>query len=77
MATEASRLRRSRRNKMIFRVAGGLAERFHIDPAIIRIVFILLAFAMGSAYCSTSFWRSSSQRKKQSRRSHFKPSERT
>ena len=47
MATDARRLRRSRRNKMIFGVAGGLAERFNIDPAIVRILFILLAFANG------------------------------
>jgi len=40
-------LRKSARNRMVFGVAGGLAEHFHIDPVVIRVLFILLAFANG------------------------------
>ena len=34
----------SKNNKMIGGVCGGLGEYFNIDPTIIRIIFILLAF---------------------------------
>lgn len=42
-----AQLRKSARNRMFFGVAGGLAEYFRIDPAIVRVVFILAAFASG------------------------------
>ncbi len=42
------RLYRSRSNRMICGVCGGLAEYFGIDPTIIRIIAILLVFAGGS-----------------------------
>jgi len=42
-----ARLHKSNRNRMLFGVAGGLAEYFKIDPVIIRVVFIMLAFASG------------------------------
>lgn len=42
-----ARLHKSNRNRMVFGVAGGLAEYFKIDPVIIRVLFILLAFANG------------------------------
>jgi len=41
------RLQKSSQNRMLFGVAGGLAEYFRIDPVIVRILFILLAFASG------------------------------
>lgn len=37
------RLYRSRRERMVFGVCGGLADYFNVDPAIVRIVFVLLA----------------------------------
>ncbi len=40
-------LRRSRSNKVIAGVCGGLAEYFGIDAVLIRIVFLLLVFAAG------------------------------
>lgn len=43
----AGRLAKSGRNRMVFGVAGGLAEYLRVDPVIIRVVFILLAFASG------------------------------
>ena len=45
--TEPKRLYRSRENRVIAGVAGGIAEYFNIDPVIIRMVFILLLFAGG------------------------------
>jgi len=42
-----ARLRKSGRNRILFGVAGGLAEYFHTDPVIFRVLFILLAFASG------------------------------
>jgi len=43
-----SGLHRSKTNKVIAGVAGGLGEYFRIDPTIIRIFFILLFFFSGS-----------------------------
>lgn len=48
MATTHKRLYRSRQNKIIAGVAGGIAEYFEIDPTIIRLLFVLLAFAEGA-----------------------------
>ncbi len=39
------RLFRSKNEKMIAGVCGGLASYFHLDPTIVRLVFILLLFA--------------------------------
>lgn len=39
------RLYRSRRERMIGGVAGGIAESLHIDPTIVRIAWIVLALA--------------------------------
>ncbi len=39
------RLYRSKNEKMIAGVCGGLASYFHLDPTIVRLVFILLLFA--------------------------------
>ncbi len=41
------RLYRSRRNRMIWGVCGGLAEYFDMDPNIIRVITVLLIFANG------------------------------
>lgn len=41
------RLYRSRTNKMIAGVCGGLAEYFDIDPVIIRILFFILLLPGG------------------------------
>ncbi len=43
------KLYRSRKHKMIAGVCGGLSEYFEIDPAWIRLAFILFFFAGGSA----------------------------
>ena len=41
------RLYRSRTNRIIWGVCGGLAEYFNIDPAIIRVIFVILVLAWG------------------------------
>lgn len=40
-------LHRSREDRILFGVCGGLAKYFEIDPAIVRISFVVLAFASG------------------------------
>ena len=45
---EKKRLYRSRSDRMIWGVCGGLASYFDIDPTIIRIIFVLLIFADGA-----------------------------
>jgi len=42
------RLYRSKTNRVVAGVAGGLGEYFNVDPTIIRIVFFLLVFGAGS-----------------------------
>lgn len=42
------RLYRSRRERMIGGVAGGIAESLHVDPTIVRVAWVLLAFATDS-----------------------------
>src|SRR3970040_2997373 len=42
-----ARLRQCARTRMLFGVAGGLAEYFRVAPVIIRALFILMAFASG------------------------------
>ena len=43
------RLYRSRRNRVIAGVCGGIAEYFNIDPVVVRLLAVLLFFAGGSA----------------------------
>ncbi|ASQ46351.1 PspC domain-containing protein [Legionella clemsonensis] len=43
------RLYRSRRDKMIAGVCGGLANYFNMDPTVMRLIFILLLLLGGSA----------------------------
>ena len=41
------RLYRSRDQRMIAGVAGGIAEYFNIDPTIVRLIWVLLALPGG------------------------------
>lgn len=43
----ASRLYRSRSDRMIWGVCGGLAKYFDMDPTIVRIIAVLLVFVSG------------------------------
>ncbi len=44
---KSKKLYRSRKNRIIAGVAGGLGEYFGIDPTVIRLLFILLIFTGG------------------------------
>ena len=37
------RLKRSRKDRMIAGVCGGIAEYFDVDPTIVRIVYVLVS----------------------------------
>lgn len=50
MMMEVKRLYRSRRERMICGVCGGVAEYFNIDPTLIRLAFLLFLFAGGSGF---------------------------
>ncbi len=43
-------LKRSRKNKIIAGICGGIGEYLRVDPTIIRIIFILLLFGWGSSF---------------------------
>ncbi|MBA2653157.1 MAG: PspC domain-containing protein [Tatlockia sp.] len=45
----AKRLYRSRKERLIAGVCGGLAEYFDMDPTWVRIIFIILMLIGGSA----------------------------
>ena len=45
----ATRLTRSASNKMFAGVCSGLARYFSVDPAIVRLLFVVFAFAGGAA----------------------------
>jgi phage shock protein C len=49
-STEYKKLYRSRKEKMIAGVCGGLAEYFDLDPTWVRLAFILFFFLGGSAF---------------------------
>ena len=44
---ENRRITRSRDEKMIAGVCGGLAEWLDLDPSIVRLIFILMALTFG------------------------------
>jgi phage shock protein C len=55
---EAGRLYRSRNNRMLFGVCGGIGKYYNIDPTIIRILWVLfsLIFLIGFlAYIIAAF----------------------
>jgi phage shock protein C len=47
---EIKRLYRSRSDLMLGGVCGGLAKYLNVDPAIIRLVFVLLLFLGGGGF---------------------------
>lgn len=47
MRQDGKRLQRSRRDKKVAGVAGGLADYFGIDATILRVLFVILAFTGG------------------------------
>ena len=45
---ETKRLYRSRENRMVCGVCGGIAEYFDIDPTLVRLAWVVLTFFGGS-----------------------------
>lgn len=45
---ESKKLYRSRRERLVCGVCGGVAEYFNIDPTIVRLAFLLFVFCAGS-----------------------------
>ena len=45
---ESKRLYRSRRERLVCGLCGGVAEYFNIDPTIVRLAFLLFVFCAGS-----------------------------
>ena len=44
------RLYRSREERMLAGVAGGIAERFDLDPSLVRVLWVVLAFVTGGLF---------------------------
>jgi len=49
LTQEPHRLYRSRRDKKIAGICGGLADFFRVDPVWVRIIFLIFLFLGGSA----------------------------
>ena len=47
MAEKKKKLFRSRSNKWLVGVCGGIGEYFDTDPTVIRVLFVLAGFIMG------------------------------
>ena len=47
MSNETKKLYRSKENRWLLGVCGGLGNYFNLDPTIIRVLFIMFAFAVG------------------------------
>jgi len=48
MATPVKQLYRSRTDRKIAGICGGLADYFQIDPVLVRLIALILAFAGGT-----------------------------
>lgn len=46
---QRKKLFRSREDRMLFGVCGGLAEYFNVDPTIVRVLFVLLMLSYGTS----------------------------
>ena len=47
-STEMKRLFRSRTNRILGGVCGGIGEYMNADPTVIRVIFIIVALAFGT-----------------------------
>lgn len=45
---DGKRLCRSKKDRMICGVCGGIANYFNIDPTLVRLAFVLIAMGAGS-----------------------------
>ncbi len=53
---ETKKLYRSVKNKVLCGVCGGIGEYFHIDPVIIRLIWVLLALCQPWRHMFDSFF---------------------
>ncbi len=44
---ESKKLYRSRKDRVLFGVCGGIAEYFNIDPTIVRLVWVIMTLIYG------------------------------
>ena len=57
MSDEAKKLYRSTDNRWLAGVCGGLAKYFDIDPTLVRVIFVVLAFfGLGGAIIYLLLW---------------------
>ena len=49
MTKEIKKLYKSKKDKMIGGVCGGIAEHFNLDPSLVRIIAVLLLIAYGTS----------------------------
>lgn len=56
MMNTSARLLRSRNDRMIAGVAGGVARYLNIDPALVRLIFVLLAFSGPALFFYPILW---------------------
>ncbi len=49
MAKEPKRLYRSRSKRILGGVCGGLGEYLNVDPTVLRVIFVVLAFLYGAS----------------------------
>jgi len=47
MPNQRKKFQRSRADRILFGVCGGLGDYFNIDPVIVRIIFVVLTFFSG------------------------------
>ena len=47
---ETKKLYRSKKNRMIAGVCGGLGDYFNIDPTLVRLLFVLVGLAVGGGF---------------------------
>ena len=47
---DGKRLYRSKKDRMICGVCGGIANYFNIDPTLVRLAFVLIAMGAGSGF---------------------------
>jgi phage shock protein C len=68
---ETRKLYRSRTNRQVAGVCGGLAQYFNLDATLIRILFVVLAVLGGSGIVGT--WRSGSSSPTSRQARHDRP----
>ena len=56
MAQPVKRLYRSRKDRIIAGVCGGMAEYFHVDPVFVRLIWVALGLMAGGIIAYIIAW---------------------